>query len=166
MINENTTLYDLYNDESLSEIKDCLIAGGENFFLGETGKLSLKEFNEKMQPTWGYVDMLTGLFGVRDAFARGGKVIPVYGKKEIENDEDKRKVKLVFFPAKIKKEKRRLSLRAERTARCAILRKASPSRRFLRKTDTTVFACVIAPQRPKVLYRGFSRSRWKILPRR
>ena len=59
MINENTTLYDLYNDESLSEIKDCLIAGGENFFLGETGKLSLKEFNEKVQPTWGYADMLT-----------------------------------------------------------------------------------------------------------
>ena len=44
MINENTTLYDLYNDESLSEIKDCLIADGENFFLGETCKLSLKDF--------------------------------------------------------------------------------------------------------------------------
>ena len=105
MINENTTLYDLYNDVSLSEIKDCLIAGGENFFLGETGKLSLKEFNEKVQPTWGYADMLTGIFGVRDAFARGGKVIPVYGEKEIESDEDKRKVKLVFFPAKNKKRK-------------------------------------------------------------
>lgn len=105
MINENTTLYDLYNDESLSEIKDCLIADGENFFLGETGKLSLKDFNGKVQPTWSYLDMLTGIFGVRDAFARGGKVIPVYGEKEIENDESKNKVKLVYFPAKIKKRK-------------------------------------------------------------
>lgn len=105
MINETTTLYDIYNNESLSLIKDCILPGGENFFLGETGKLSLKEFNEKIQPTWNYVDMLTGIHGVSDAISSGGKIIPVYSEKEIENDADKRRVKLVYFPAKNSKGK-------------------------------------------------------------
>ena len=46
MINKNTTLKEIYNISKLTDIKDCLISGG-NFFEGESAEMTLEQLHEK-----------------------------------------------------------------------------------------------------------------------
>ena len=73
MINKNTTLKEIYNISKLTDIKDCLISGG-NFFEGESAEMTLEQLHEK-NPTWATNDMI---FGLERIFKSEFQVFPLY----------------------------------------------------------------------------------------
>ena len=83
MINKNTTLKEIYNISKLTDIKDCLISGG-NFFEGESAEMTLEQLHEK-NPTWATNDMI---FGLERLLKSEFQVFPLYkneSEKRIKN---------------------------------------------------------------------------------
>ena len=89
MIKKNTTLKEIYNISKLTDIKDCLISGG-NFFEGESAEMTLEQLHEK-NPTWATNDMI---FGLERLLKSEFQVFPLY-----KNESEKRNVKLTYLPA-------------------------------------------------------------------
>ncbi len=95
-ITENTTLYELNQDESLIQVRDKLIGGGRQMFYGEMGNMTLAQLYEK-QPTWYVNDIIYGMKRLQKVAKSAEQCVfcPASGKEE--------NVHLIYMPAEERK---------------------------------------------------------------
>lgn len=99
MITVDDKLIDIYNKESLRDVRDLIVSSSENMLLGDDKDKSLKEFNLTSQKTWSSKDMAFGLSRLEEiAMSKKEYIFSIYSEEECKEDQEKNMAKLVYFP--------------------------------------------------------------------